>query len=133
MRQDAPASFSRLVAEAMAARGLGLRELCRQADLDPSFFSKVLTGKRNPPSDEAVLRRLAAALDLPAVTVIVSAGLIPTDWSALRTDADLLRRVHALAARAGEPRPARRPIATAPHPEIMPPPRAAGGLSEELL
>jgi len=70
----------------MAARGLGLRELCRRAELDPSFFSKVLAGKRNPPSDEDALRRLAEALGLLPVEVIVAAGRIPTDWNALRSD-----------------------------------------------
>ncbi|PIR15446.1 MAG: hypothetical protein COV48_14300, partial [Elusimicrobia bacterium CG11_big_fil_rev_8_21_14_0_20_64_6] len=59
--------FSRLIVDAMARRGLGLRELCRQAKLDPSFLSKVLAGKRNPPAEEDVLRRMAAVLDTDAV------------------------------------------------------------------
>ena len=74
------ASFSRLVTDAMTRRGLGLRELCRRAELDPSFFSKVLAGKRGPPSDEEPLRRVARALELDPVEVIVAAGRIPTDW-----------------------------------------------------
>lgn len=137
-------SFSRLVADAMASRGLGLRELCRRAELDPSFLSKVLAGKRNPPSEEGALRRIAEALDLDAVEVIVSAGLIPTDWGALWSDSALVRAVHAVAtgvrpARRAEsapssPRPgsplskgsARPPAA----PAFVSPSR---GLSEELL
>lgn len=143
MSVSAP-SFSRLVADAMARRGLGLRELCRRADLDPSFLSKVLAGKRNPPSEEKALRRVAGALELDPVEVIVSAGLIPTDWSALWTDASLVRAVHAVATGG---RPARRPeaafpprpaSAARPPREARPVPArgllpASRGLSEELL
>lgn len=143
------ASFSRLVTQAMALRGLGLRELCRRAELDPSFLSKVLAGKRSPPSEEAVLRRVARALELEAVEVIVAAGLIPSDWGALWTDAELVRAVHAVAT--GRRPPARRAEAFAPAPRpapaSAPAPRAARpvrhaelpavppnrGLSEELL
>jgi hypothetical protein len=136
-------SFSRLVAEAMARRGVGLRELCRRADLDPSFFSKVLGGKRNPPSDEGTLRRVAGALELDPVEVIVSAGLIPTDWGALWSDSELVRAVHAVAT--GR-RTARRSETLAPPPPspaprssraAKPPPPSFAlpnrGLSEELL
>ncbi|OGR96607.1 MAG: hypothetical protein A2V88_01760 [Elusimicrobia bacterium RBG_16_66_12] len=123
-------SFSRLVGDALAARGLGLRAFCRRADMDPSYFSKVLAGKRSPPSDEETLRRLAEVLGLPPVSVIVAAGRIPTDWNALWSDPELLGRVHALAARAVSPRPARRaPAAPASAPAAPP----AGGLAEELL
>ncbi len=125
----AVASFSRLVAGAMARRGLGLRELCRRAELDPSFLSKVLAGKRNPPSEEKVLRRVAGALELDPVQVIVSAGLIPTDWGALWSDSELVRAVHAVATGA---RPARRAEAVSP-PRPAPAPRSNRGLPEELL
>ncbi|MFI5363121.1 MAG: helix-turn-helix domain-containing protein [Elusimicrobiota bacterium] len=136
--------FSRLVAAAMARRGLGLRELCRRAALDPSFFSKVLAGKRNPPSEEGALRRVAGALELDPVEVIVSAGIIPSDWSALWSDSELVRAVHSIATGGRPPRrppaaaparPASAPAAgrgprPAPPPAFVPPPR---GLSEELL
>lgn len=95
--------FSRLVADAMARRGLGLRELCRQARLDPSFLSKVLAGKRNPPAEEEVLRRIAAALETDAVELFVAAGRIPSEWKSLTTNSELLRRVNAMAS-SGHPR-----------------------------
>lgn len=145
MSAAAETAFSRLVSAAMARRGMGLRELCRRADLDPSFLSKVLAGKRNPPSEEKPLRRLAAALELDPVELIVSAGLIPADWRAVRFDAELLRAVHAVATggrpgRRAEPSPravvpaepaprARRPAAPAPASVPVP----SRGLSEELL
>ena len=145
MSASAEPAFSRLVASAMERRGLGLRELCRRADLDPSFLSKVLACKRNPPSEEKPLRRLAAALELDPVEVIVSAGLIPADWRAVRFDAELLRAVHAVAtggrpARRAEPPPAARapagPAARPRRPAAPPPasfPAPGRGLSEELL
>jgi transcriptional regulator with XRE-family HTH domain len=89
--------FSRLVVEAMARQGLGLRELCRQAKLDPSFLSKVLAGKRNPPAEEEVLRRMATVLGTDAVTLFVAAGRIPEEWKSLHNNPDLLRRVDQLA------------------------------------
>ncbi len=92
--------FSRLVSDAMARRGLGLRELCRQAKLDPSFLSKVLAGKRNPPSEEEVLRRMATILETDAVELFVAAGRIPSEWKSLSTNKELLRRVDAMASSA---------------------------------
>ena len=92
-------SFARLVTEGMSRRGLGLRELCRQAELDPSFLSKVLAGKRNPPSDEPSLRRLARALELDPMSLVVAAGRIPSEWGDLSADPELLRRLSALAKR----------------------------------
>lgn len=92
--------FSRLVVAAMTRRGLGLRELCRRARLDPSFLSKVLAGKRNPPNAEDVLRRLAAALEIDPVELVVAAGRLPEKWKAMTVDSGLLRRVDAMASSA---------------------------------
>lgn len=129
---EAPA-FSRLVTDAMARRGLGLRELCRQAKLDPSFLSKVLAGKRNPPAEEDVLRRMAAALETDAVELFVAAGRIPSEWNSLTSNPELLRRVDALASSAP-----RRPVASAskaPSPRYSTPLPFSSSkpLDEELL
>ncbi len=88
--------FEEAVRAAMEARGMGLRELCRRAGLDPSFFSKVLAGKRSPPPDDRV-RRIAEALGLDEVRLIVAAGRIPREWSRLCRDEDACRRVGELA------------------------------------
>ena len=115
--------FAQRVEAGMRRRGLTLRGLCRLAELDPSFFSKVLSGKRSPPSDEATLRRIAAALEMDAAELIVSAGRIPSDWRALWDDPELFREVHALAAGAGR-RAARLPAAArVPEPEAAAPAR----------
>lgn len=134
---NSEASFARLVGEAMASRALGLRELCRRADLDPSFLSKVLAGKRNPPWEEEPLRRLADALGLDPVELIVAAGRIPSEWGAVRSDGALFRAVHAVATgrRPAAPRRDHAPVAPshAPSPRGAVPVVAPKGLSEELL
>jgi transcriptional regulator with XRE-family HTH domain len=120
----------------MARRGLGLRELARRGGVDPSLLSKVLAGKRSPPSDEETLTRLAAALEIDAVELVVSAGRIPSAWSALWSDSALVRAVHRLASGRAEAAPVRPPSerprpsrSTSRLPELPP----SRGLSEELL
>jgi transcriptional regulator with XRE-family HTH domain len=98
--------FAARVAAGLRGRGLTLRGLCREVGLDASFFSKVLSGKRSPPSEEAVLRRLAEALRIDAVELIVSAGRIPAEWSALCEDPELFRDVRSLISADGRPGPA---------------------------
>ncbi len=120
--------FASLVTRGLKERGLTLRALCRAAELDPSFFSKVLSGKRSPPSEEEVLRRIAALLGMDPAELIVSAGRIPAEWRALWEDPELLRDIHSrmLEAASAPPRPAaaspkgsrdaRPPAWTAPRP-----------------
>ena len=98
--------FAEMIRARMDERGMGLRELCRAVDLDPSFFSKVLAGKRSPPSEEAVLRKIAVSLELDATRVVVSAGRIPSEWRGVMSDEALFSSVHRLAAGA----PARRSV-----------------------
>ena len=125
-------TFARFVSEEMARRGLGLRELCRRADVDPSFLSKVLAGKRNPPSEDEVLDRLARALEADPVALFVSAGRVPAPWRALAADPDLLARVSALAGRAAPRRPAA-PVAAAAPLRRPTEPGTRKQLDEELL
>ena len=85
--------FAFEILDSMRRQGISLRELCRLSGLDPSFFSKVLGGKRNPPSDEGALRRLARALSLDARWLIVCAGRIPAEWESLSRDKLVFGRV----------------------------------------
>jgi transcriptional regulator with XRE-family HTH domain len=117
----------------MQARGMGLRELCRAAGLDPSFLSKVLAGKRSPPSEEEALRRIASALGMDEPALVVAAGRIPREWSGLWSDEALFNSVHGLASgtrlagryreQARLPRPGERTESRRPSPD----------LAEELL
>lgn len=128
-------AFAKLIQEGMGRRGISLRELCRGVPLDPSFFSKVLSGKRSPPGEEAVLRRLASLLELDPARVIVSAGRIPSDWQQ-----DFLKRWEP-GKQAPNPSSAVpvRPVPVFPEPysEAMPHPlepwKRPAALSEELL
>jgi len=111
----------------MAARGLGLRALCRAVSLDPSFFSKVLSGKRSPPGEDHVLRNLAAVLGVDPVRLILSTGRLPAEMASLWRDPDA-RSFARPAAKPATPResswaPRPRPAALPPKPQI----------SEELL
>ncbi len=130
-----PHPFASEVVDGMRRRGLSLRKLCRLSGLDPSYFSKVLLGKRNPPSDEDALRRLAHALSLDARWLIVCAGRIPQEWGRLSRDKDVFSRVSGVLTGRAVP-----PEAAAPNrghrPAPFPPRRRSAPqsvLSEELL
>ena len=122
----------------MRARGVSLRELCREAALDPSFFSKVLSGKRSPPSEEAALRRLARLLSLDETELIVSAGRVPSEWAPLWQHRALFDQVNALASNSAsvarrmpssfEPRRMPKPVEV--QPQIVLP---KSNISDELL
>lgn len=94
-----PAPFAELVRARMAENGLGLRELCRDAGLDASFFSKVLAGKRSPPAEEDVLNRLAERLAVDPARLIVAAGRVPESWGALWTEPGAFEAVDSILTR----------------------------------
>ena len=116
--------FSSLVRAGMERRGLGLRELCREARLDPSYLSKVLAGKRSPPSEEESLRRLAAALELVPGRLIAAAGRIPSEWNLLAEDEGVFEEVDRLLLNRGR-------IPTAPRAAL--PPSRRDDFGTELL
>ena len=84
--------FARLVKGYMAEKAVSLRELCREARIDPSFLSKVLSGKRNPPGDDKMLRRIARAMDMGNEEVFVASGLLPPGWRSIQKDRKLLKQ-----------------------------------------
>lgn len=87
-------TFSKLVRSRLAEKKISLRELCRRSGMDPSFLSKVLAGKRNPPSEDD-LARLAGALDVSPAELFVSAGRLPREWGRLQIDRNLFENVRA--------------------------------------
>ena len=77
----------------MNEQSLSLRKVARAAGLDPSFFSKVLSGKRSPPSNEKILIRLAHCLKMDPVLLIISTGTIPSQLQSAMENPDFLESV----------------------------------------
>ncbi len=127
--------FAALVRRRMAESGVGLRALCRDAGLDPSFFSKVLAGKRSPPAEEEVLRRISGRLGLDAARLVVAAGRVPSEWQGLWSDPGLFEAVDRMLRGRGPepdaPRAALRTGAAEPRGPILS--RRSAVLEDELL
>jgi transcriptional regulator with XRE-family HTH domain len=70
-------SFYKDIKEGMRKKGISLRTLAKGAGIDSSFLSKVLNGKRNPPTEDAVIAKIARILELDSDILIMSAGRIP--------------------------------------------------------
>ena len=56
--------FRRVLRALRKGKGLGLRELAKDADVPPGYLAELETGKKRNPSLD-VLKRLAKALDVP--------------------------------------------------------------------
>lgn len=69
--------FAEAVREQLASGKKSLREVARQARMDPSFLSKLLLGQRSPPADEKRLAALARALGMDEDRLCFLAGRIP--------------------------------------------------------
>ena len=111
-------SFVVLVREGLKAGSLSLRGICRASGIDPSYLSKVLQGKRSPPTDEKALTRLARILDVDPFILIISTGTIPSAMQSAMERPEFIQRVFAGKEKRGRkdqrpsfhaPAPARRP------------------------
>ena len=58
--------FGTFIKELRAKQRLGLREFCLKTGYDPSNWSKIEREILSPPSDEAMLRKWAKALNIKA-------------------------------------------------------------------
>lgn len=129
-------TFSELVKSRLEKKKISLRELCRRSGMDPSFLSKVLAGKRNPPSEDDILARLAGALEVSPEELFVSAGRLPREWSRLQGDKRLFEHIRRLV-EAGDLPLAVAAVnilpAIAPASAVPEVPRDRSYLSEELL
>ncbi|OAG26667.1 helix-turn-helix domain-containing protein [Thermodesulfatator autotrophicus] len=56
--------FGELIFKARTDKGLTVRELAAKAKMSPGYLSEIEHGKKNPPKDPQIIRRLAKALDL---------------------------------------------------------------------
>ena len=82
--------FIEAVNRGIENKNLSLRGLARKTGLDVSFISKILSGKRNPPSREEDIRKIADVLDLNPEKLILRAGRIPSSLSRLFSNEDFL-------------------------------------------
>lgn len=78
--------FYQLIKISLKDRGMSLRELARRSNLDVSFLSKILSGKRNPPSSEKDIRRMAKVLGITPESLIFAAGRIPLSYQEYFSD-----------------------------------------------
>ncbi|MDI6757120.1 MAG: helix-turn-helix domain-containing protein [Endomicrobiia bacterium] len=119
-------TFSKFVKKTIEDRHLSARRVARAAGIDPSFFSKILSGKRSPPSDEKILKRLAKALGADPVYMVFLAGRIPDEFREMFLNESFissLRRAagsQSVPSASKQPERSQRPIAS-PRPETPPP------------
>lgn len=76
--------FGKIIKAGLKRNNVSLRCLSRRVGLDPSFLSKVLAGKRNPPTEERSLIRIARYLNCDADILVLSAGRIPRKYQTVR-------------------------------------------------
>ena len=124
--------FGNLVQEKIKTSSYSLREVCRKTGMDPSCFSKVLRGKRPPPDDEKLIRKLAKVLDLDPILLTISAGIIPSSLQDLMQDPETIRRVLGESGRRGTTEPKPKPVSKLP-PHRLPVVTRSPELSEDLL
>jgi transcriptional regulator with XRE-family HTH domain len=72
--------FNEAVKTKLREKNKSLRKLCREAGIDASFLSKVLKNKRNPPSDERILQKMAVSLGVNPIELIIYTGKIPEKY-----------------------------------------------------
>lgn len=80
--------FGEFIKKRRMDKGLGLREFCKQIEIDASNWSKVERGVLSPPQDEEKLRNIAQALGIEIKSeewkemndlANIDAGIIPAD------------------------------------------------------
>jgi len=80
--------FGEFIKKRRIDKGLGLREFCKQIEIDASNWSKVERGVLSPPQDEEKLRNIAHALGIKFGSkewkemkdlANIDAGIIPAD------------------------------------------------------
>ena len=63
-KPNEPGTFGKLLYQKRMDKKIGLREICRTVNFDPSNWSKIERSKMAPPSDPKVLSEWALALGI---------------------------------------------------------------------
>lgn len=87
-------SFVDLVNTKIKNQRLSIRKVAKEIGIDASFFSKVLSSKRSPPTEEKVLRKLAKLLDVDPLLLIISTGTIPMELQPMMESPEFLKTIH---------------------------------------
>jgi transcriptional regulator with XRE-family HTH domain len=81
-----PHHFGAFVKDRRISAGMTLRSFCREADIDPSNWSKIERNVLTPPDDDSLLTRVAALLGLDdsdrqqlSDLAAIARGQIPAD------------------------------------------------------
>lgn len=85
--------FNTLIKKALKNKNISLRELARKTRLDVSFLSKILNGKRNPPSEEKDIIKIAKILEINPTRLLFSAGRIPTEYQEFFIDEKFINKL----------------------------------------
>lgn len=86
-------SFVKVITSRMKEKNMGVRQLARACGVDASFISKVIQGKRNPPSDEKVIKKIASFLSVDPVMLTIYTGKIPSAMQPLLENELLVKRL----------------------------------------
>ncbi|MFH1415104.1 MAG: helix-turn-helix transcriptional regulator [Elusimicrobiota bacterium] len=85
--------FIILIKQSLDEKGMSLRELARRSGLDVSFLSKILNGKRNPPSNEKDIKKIAGILGLDQDRLLFAAGRIPSYLQKIFDNEDFIKKL----------------------------------------
>ncbi|MFW6173599.1 MAG: helix-turn-helix domain-containing protein [Elusimicrobiota bacterium] len=88
--------FNKLIKQGLKKENISLRELARGSGLDVSFLSKILNGKRNPPSKEKKIRKIGKILNIDQERLIFASGRIPSNFQKYFNTKDILERISRL-------------------------------------
>ncbi|MCL4521513.1 MAG: helix-turn-helix domain-containing protein [Firmicutes bacterium] len=75
MYADRSESFGSLIRRLRKSHSLSLEDLATQIGISPSYLSRMERGHRQPPPGSLIVR-LAEALNVPPLTLLVSAGIL---------------------------------------------------------
>ncbi|HLD29193.1 MAG TPA: helix-turn-helix transcriptional regulator [bacterium] len=89
--------FRDILKREMKSRNLGIREFSRRVGMDPSFLSKILSGQRNPPQEEFLLKKIAEILEVDPDHLLFSCGRIPGRYLSFFSDPDNTESIRMIA------------------------------------
>lgn len=70
--------FGRILKKIRIVRGKSQKDLAHDAEVDAGYISRIENGHRNPPSPK-ILLRLATALNVDSVLLMLAAGYLQYD------------------------------------------------------